>query len=144
VYGKGGQTRGYLDIRDTVRCIEIACLNPADRGECRVFNQFTEQFSVLDLAHLVQTAGKRLGITATIDHLPDPRVELEQHYYNAKHSKLVDLGLEPHLLSDSLLDSLLNIAVRYRDRIDTSLFLPQVDWRKPRNVRRTGVVTTTA
>jgi UDP-sulfoquinovose synthase len=144
VYGKGGQTRGYLDIRDTVRCIEIACLNPADRGECRVFNQFTEQFSVLDLAHLVQTAGKRLGITATIDHLPDPRVELEQHYYNAKHSKLVDLGLEPHLLSDSLLDSLLNIAVRYRDRIDTSLFLPQVDWRKPRNVRRTGAVTTTA
>jgi UDP-sulfoquinovose synthase len=144
VYGKGGQTRGYLDIRDTVRCIEIACLNPADRGECRVFNQFTEQFSVLDLAHLVQTAGKRLGITATIDHLPDPRVELEQHYYNAKHSKLVDLGLEPHLLSDSLLDSLLNIAVRYRDRIDTSLFLPQVDWRKPRNVRRTGVVPTTA
>jgi UDP-sulfoquinovose synthase len=143
VYGKGGQTRGYLDIRDTVRCIEIACLNPADRGECRVFNQFTEQFSVLDLAHLVQTAGKRLGITATIDHLPDPRVELEQHYYNAKHSKLVDLGLEPHLLSDSLLDSLLNIAVRYRDRIDTSLFLPQVDWRKPRNVRRTGAVTTT-
>jgi UDP-sulfoquinovose synthase len=127
VYGKGGQTRGYLDIRDTVRCIEIACLNPADRGECRVFNQFTEQFSVLDLAHL-----------------PDPRVELEQHYYNAKHSKLVDLGLEPHLLSDSLLDSLLNIAVRYRDRIDTSLFLPQVDWRKPRNVRRTGAVTTTA
>ncbi|HVT47269.1 MAG TPA: NAD-dependent epimerase/dehydratase family protein [Vicinamibacterales bacterium] len=144
VYGKGGQTRGYLDIRDTVRCIEIACLNPADRGECRVFNQFTEQFSVLDLAHLVQTAGKRLGLTATIDHLPDPRVELEQHYYNAKHSKLVDLGLEPHLLSDSLLDSLLNIAVRYRDRIDTSLFLPQVDWRKPRNVRRTGAVTTTA
>jgi UDP-sulfoquinovose synthase len=144
VYGKGGQTRGYLDIRDTVRCIEIACLNPADRGECRVFNQFTEQFSVLDLAHLVQTAGKRLGLTATIEHLPDPRVELEQHYYNAKHSKLVDLGLEPHLLSESLLDSLLNIAVRYRDRIDSSLFLPQVDWRKPRNVRRTGVVTTTA
>jgi UDP-sulfoquinovose synthase len=144
VYGKGGQTRGYLDIRDTVRCIEIACLNPAEPGECRVFNQFTEQFSVLELAHLVQTAGKRLGLTATIEHLPDPRVELEQHYYNAKHSKLVDLGLKPHLLSDSLLDSLLNIAVRYRDRIDSSLFLPQVDWRKPRNVRRTGAVTTTA
>ncbi len=71
-----------------------------------------------------------------IDHLPDPRVESEEHYYNAKHSKLIDLGLRPYLLSDSLLDSLMNIAVRYRDRIDTSMFLPQVNWRKPRNDRR--------
>ena len=110
VYGKGGQTRGYIDIRDTVRCIELACLNPAERGECRVFNQFTEQFSVLELAHMVQTAAAHIGLKVTIDHLPDPRVEKEEHYYNAKHSKLVDLGLEPHLLSESLLDSLLNIA----------------------------------
>jgi UDP-sulfoquinovose synthase len=136
VYGKGGQTRGFLDIRDTVRCIEIACLNPAGRGECRVFNQFTEQFSVLDIARLVQTAGKKLGLAVEVDHLPDPRVESEQHYYNAKHSKLIDLGLEPHYLSDSLLDSLMNIALQYRDRIDTSMFLPQVDWRKPSNERK--------
>src|SRR5438270_5609281 len=62
VYGKGGQTRGFLDIRDTVRCIELACLNPAARGECRVYNQFTEQFSVLDIALKVREAGKDLGI----------------------------------------------------------------------------------
>jgi UDP-sulfoquinovose synthase len=136
VYGKGGQTRGFLDIRDTVRCIEIACLNPAKSGECRVFNQFTEQFSVLELARMVQVAGRKLGLTIEIDHLPDPRVEAEAHYYNAKHSKLIDLGLQPHFLSDSLLDSLMNIALRYRDRIDLSLMLPQVNWRRTRNERR--------
>jgi len=135
VYGKGGQTRGFLDIRDTVRCIEIACLNPANRGECRVFNQFTEQFSVLELAEMVQAAARKLGMRVKIEHLAAPRVESEEHYYNAKHSKLIDLGLEPHHLSDSLLDSLMNIAIRYQDRIDTSLFLPQVQWRKGRNER---------
>jgi UDP-sulfoquinovose synthase len=136
VYGKGGQTRGYLDIRDTVRCVELACLNPAAKGECRVFNQFTEQFSVLDLAHMVQAAGRKLSLKVDIQHLPDPRVEAEQHYYNARHSKLADLGLQPHLLSESLLDSLMNIAVRYRERIDESLFLPRVNWREPVNRRQ--------
>jgi len=136
VYGKGGQTRGFLDIRDTVRCIEIACLNPADRGECRVFNQFTEQFSILEIAQMVKKAGKELGLSVEINHLPDPRVEAEEHYYNAKHSKLLDLGLEPHFLSHSLLDSLLNIALKYRDRIDTSLIQPRVNWRRTRNKLR--------
>jgi UDP-sulfoquinovose synthase len=135
VYGKGGQTRGFLDIRDTVRCVEIACLHPAKPGEFRVFNQFTEQFSVLDLAHMVQSAGRKMGLTVDIDHIPDPRVEAEAHYYNAKNSKLKDLGLEPHHLSDSLLDSLLNIAIEYKDRIDSSLFMPQVNWRNARNDR---------
>jgi UDP-sulfoquinovose synthase len=136
VYGKGGQTRGFLDIRDTVRCVEIACLNPAAQGECRVFNQFTEQFSVLDLARMVQTAGEKLGLTVEVDHISDPRVEAEEHYYNAKHSKLIELGLEPHLLSDSLLDSLMNVALKYRDRIDAAVMLPQVNWRQPMNQRR--------
>jgi UDP-sulfoquinovose synthase len=136
VYGKGGQTRGFLDIRDTVRCIEIACAHPAAPGEFRVFNQFTEQFSVLHLAHKVQAAGKKMGMKVEIDHIDDPRVESEAHYYNAKHSKLVDLGLQPHLLSDSLLDSLMNVAVQYKSRIDSSLFMPRVDWRNARNDRR--------
>jgi UDP-sulfoquinovose synthase len=133
VYGKGGQTRGFLDIRDTVRCIEIACLNPAAQGECRVFNQFTEQFSVLDLAHMVKTAGKKLGLKVELEHMHDPRVEAEEHYYNAKHSKLIELGLQPHLLSDSLLDSLMNVAMKYRDRVDLGVMLPRVNWRQARN-----------
>jgi UDP-sulfoquinovose synthase len=136
VYGKGGQTRGFLDIRDTVRCVEIACLNPAARGECRVFNQFTEQFSVLELARMVENAGEKLGVTVEVDHLPDPRVEAEEHYYNAKHSKLIELGLKPHLLSDSLLDSLMNVALKYRDRIDAGVMLPRINWRQAVNERR--------
>ncbi|HWS95742.1 MAG TPA: NAD-dependent epimerase/dehydratase family protein [Candidatus Methylomirabilis sp.] len=137
VYGKGGQTRGFLDIRDTVRCIEIACLNPAKPGEFRVFNQFTEQFNVLELAKMVQESGREIGLKVEIEHLPDPRVELESHYYNAKHSKLVELGLEPHSLSESLLDSLISIAIRYKDRIDPVQFVPTVNWRKSRNEKRT-------
>jgi UDP-sulfoquinovose synthase len=124
VYGKGGQTRGFLDIRDTVRC------------ECRVLNQFTEQFSVLEIAQMVKIAAKKLGITVQVNHLPDPRVEAEEHYYNAKHSKLLDLGLEPHFLSHSLLDSLMNIAMKYRDRADLSLIQPHVNWRRTRNELR--------
>jgi UDP-sulfoquinovose synthase len=136
VYGKGGQTRGFLDIRDTVRCIELACQNPPARSEYRVFNQFTEQFSILQLAELVKAAARHFKLHVNIEHLSDPRVEAEEHYYNAKHTKLAALGLKPHLLSESLLDSLVNIAVQYRDRVDPALFLPSVDWRQSRNARR--------
>jgi UDP-sulfoquinovose synthase len=138
VYGQGGQTRGFLDIRDTVQCIELACAHPAKPGEFRVFNQFTEQFCVLELAEMVKVAGAKMGLNVEIEHLTDPRVEAESHYYNAKHSKLSDLGLQPHLLSDSLIDSLINIALRYRDRIDPTLFAPQVNWRKSSNKRQSG------
>ncbi len=119
-----------------MRCIEIACLNPAKPGECRVYNQFTEQFSVLQLAEMVRDAATQMGLPTKIEHLETPRVELQEHYYNAKHSKLTDLGLQPHRLSDSLLDSLMNIAMKYQDRIDRSLFLPQVNWRNSKNQRR--------
>ena len=138
VYGRGSQTRGFLDIRDTVRCVEIACLNPADRGEFRVFNQFTEQFSVLQLAEIVKAVGEQMGLQIEIDHVPDPRVEAESHYYNAKHSSLVNLGLQPHLLSHELVGSLIDIARRYQDRIDPAPFAPQVNWRQARNERRIG------
>ncbi len=129
VYGKGGQTRGLLDIRDTVRCIEIACENPAKAGEFRVFNQFTELFSVGDLATMVQKAGEALGMKVQVDHLENPRVELEEHYFNAKNTSLISLGLEPHYLSDSLLDSLLNVAIKYKHRVDETEILPKVKWR---------------
>jgi len=133
VYGRGGQTRGFLDIRDTLRCIELALLQPPRPGEYRVFNQFTEQFSVLDLAHLVQRIGGRKGLDVVIDYLPDPRVEAEVHYYNAQHTKLLDLGLVPHQLSEVLLDSIMDVVMRYRDRVIAETLLPQVNWRRTRN-----------
>src|SRR3954453_19673217 len=140
VYGQGGQTRGYLDIRDTVRCIELACLNPAEAGEMRVFNQFTEQFSVRQLAELVVKASVELGIRAEITALANPRVEAGEHYYNAAHTALLDLGLEPHLLGESLLDSLVNIAIEHRDRVALDLIMPRVDWRRAQNPLRPAAV----
>ena len=95
VYGEGGQTRGFLNIRDTLQCVELAVANPADLGEYRVFNQFTEQFSVSELAALVRESAGHAGIDVEIKRFPNPRVEAESHYYNATHTKLMDLGLEP-------------------------------------------------
>jgi len=130
VYGKGGQTRGFLDIRDTVRCVELALLNPADSGEFRVFNQFTEMFSVGDLAQMVQKAGAAMGLKVEVKSFDNPRIEKEDHYFNAKNTNLLDLGLQPHLLSDSLLDSLLNFAIKYKQRVDENEILPKVKWHR--------------
>ena len=129
VYGSGKQTRAMLDIRDTVRCVELALETPAQPGKFRVFNQFTEQFSIMDIAQQVKAAGNTLGLNVEIDHIDNPRVESEDHYFNAKNTKLIDLGLEPHLLSDSLLDSLLNFAVKYQGRVNSEDILPKVKWR---------------
>jgi UDP-sulfoquinovose synthase len=129
VYGSGGQTRSLLDIRDTVRCVEIAINTPASVGEFRVFNQFTEAFSINDLAHKVQEAGATIGLKVAVNKIANPRVEKEEHYFNAKNTKLIDLGLQPHYLSDSLLDSLLNFATKYKDRVDMNEILPKVQWK---------------
>lgn len=129
VYGSGGQTRAFLDIRDTVQCVELAALNPADRGEFRVFNQFTEQFSVLDLAQRVQRVASDMGLQAEIAHLDNPRVEKEEHYYHAVHTKLMDLGLQPHLLSDELIRDLIETAQRYQDRVTEEVIAPSATWR---------------
>jgi UDP-sulfoquinovose synthase len=129
VYGSGGQTRGFLDIRDTIRCMEIAVANPAASGEFRVFNQFTEQFSVLDLANMVKQAGDDAGLNVELRHIENPRVEKEAHYYNAKNTQLRDLGLVPHCLSESLLTSLLQFAIRYKERVDPTQIMPTVTWK---------------
>ncbi|MCH2050179.1 MAG: NAD-dependent epimerase/dehydratase family protein [Trichodesmium sp. ALOHA_ZT_67] len=142
VYGTGGQTRGFLDIRDTVRCMEIAIANPAQPGEFRVFNQFTEMFSVLDLAEMVKTAGKTMDLDVQINHLDNPRVELEQHYFNAKNTNLLELGLKPHYLSDSLLDSLLNFAIKYKTRVDKNHILPKVSWHREKTQQLDSVKST--
>ena len=134
VYGEGGQTRGCINIRDTVRCIELAINSPAKASEFRVFNQITESFSVNDLAERVRVVGARLGLTVQADHLSNPRVELEHHYYNAVHTKLPDLGLTPHLLDDGVFERLIQVAVDNHDRIDAELIAPTVNWRQASNV----------
>ena len=128
VYGSGHQTRGFLNIRDTLQCIELAAANPAAAGEFRVFNQFTEQFSVLGLAELVKQAGEHLGYSVEIQHCENPRVEKEEHYYNAVHTKLLDLGLQPTLLGEELVESMIHKIERHKERAVESAIDPRTRW----------------
>jgi UDP-sulfoquinovose synthase len=133
VYGRGGQTRGYINIKDTVRCIELAISSKPAAGEYRVFNQITESFSVNDLADMVQRVGNSMGLNVQKDTVSNPRVELEEHYYNAVHTKLLDLGLEPHLLDDAEIEHMISLAIQYKDRINHRLIIPTVNWRQTEN-----------
>ncbi len=128
VYGKGGQTRGFLNIIDTVQCIRLAVENPAEPGEYRVFNQFTEQWSVRQLAELVYRVGEQMGINVVVDPVADPRIEAEEHYYNAAHTRLYELGLQPHLLTDEVVAHILETIQRYKDRILLAPIAPRTKW----------------
>jgi len=128
VYGKGGQTRGYLNLNDTLQCVELALSNPANKGELRVLNQFTEQFSVNELAEKVKRVGDDQGLNVKIESVENPRKELEDHYYNAKHSGLLELGLQPNFLTDEVLSLLIEKVKKYQSQIDKSKILPRVSW----------------
>jgi UDP-sulfoquinovose synthase len=126
VYGAGGQTRGMIDIRDTAECIRLAVENPADRGEFRVFNQITEWMSVAEIAKTVANLSPR---PVEVEQVENPRVEEASHYYNVVHTGLPELGLKPHLLSDTLIQSLFAIAEQHVDRVDLAAMRPTVNWR---------------
>jgi len=130
VYGGGSQTRATIDIRDTVECIRLACENPADRGEFRVFNQATESFSLSQMADTVRQAFP--GV-AEVVHVDNPRVEIEDHYYGFVHTALESLGLQPHRLSDTLLTSMFKVIEEHRDQVDLEAMKPVVDWRRAAN-----------
>ena len=129
VYGEGGQTRGFLNIRDTLQCVELAVGNPPELGDYRVFNQFTEQFSVAELAELVRESAEHVSISTEVKTFPNPRIEAERHYYNATHTKLLDLGLEPHHLGEELVQSMLRTIQRHRDRVIQRAILPHTTWK---------------
>jgi UDP-sulfoquinovose synthase len=128
VYGTGSQNRGFLNMRDTLRCVELAVLHPAAPAEYRVFNQFTETYSLADLADLVADQARKLGFYVLVSHIENPRVELEEHHYNPTHTKLLDLGLQPHYLCDVLLDSMIQRIEKFKHRIKPDTILPQVKW----------------
>jgi UDP-sulfoquinovose synthase len=129
VYGKGGQTRGFLNIVDTLQCVELTAANPPAAGEYRVFNQFTETFNVSDLAEKVRHAGAEVGIEVQVDHVANPRFEMEEHYYNPVHTKLLSLGLQPTLLSETLIESMLEVIRRHQDRVLVDVIAPVTQWR---------------
>ena len=129
VYGKGGQTRGFLNILDTLQCVELTAANPPAAGEYRVFNQFTEVFTVAELAEKVRHAGEEIGIPVQVRNVANPRVEQEEHYYNPKHTKLPSLGLQPTLLSETLIESALHVIDRYKGRVISDVIDPSTEWR---------------
>lgn len=128
VYGEGGQKRGYLNIRDTLQCVELAAENPADRGELRIFNQFTETFSVNELAEQVRRVGDDMGLDVEIQHVENPRKEPEDHYYNPDNTGLLELGLEPNYMTDDVVADLLGQVRAYEDGIDEDKIMPRVTW----------------
>jgi UDP-sulfoquinovose synthase len=129
VYGSGRQVRGYINIRDTMQCIELAMHHPAAPGEYRVFNQLTEIFSVQDVAALVSRAAREYdGRAVDVITLRNPRSEQTEHYYNPIHTKLLDLGLRPRLLSETLVQSMFAELAKHLDRVDASRIMPSTDW----------------
>jgi len=128
VYGKGGQTRGYLNLKDTLQCVQLAMENPVDKGELRILNQFTEQFTVNELAERVRRVGAAIGLDVQVNHVDNPRREAEEHYYNAAHSGLLELGLKPHYMTDDVIEAMLQKVSLYKTQIDPSKILPRVRW----------------
>lgn len=130
VYGKGGQIRGYLNLKDTLQCIDLAINNPAEKRELKIYNQLTETFTVNQLAENIQKAGKTLGIDVEIKSIPNPRREAEEHYYNPKHTGLIDLGLEPNYMTTEVLADMMKFVMNYKDNIDEAKIFPRVKWSK--------------
>lgn len=129
VYGAGGQTRGYLDLRDTLQCVMLAASNKPAAGTLNIFNQFVETFSVNTLAERVQNVGNGMGLKVNVKSIPNPRKELEDHYYNPAHSGLLDLGLKPHYLTDDVIADMLETVLIYKDNIDENRVFPRVKWK---------------
>jgi UDP-sulfoquinovose synthase len=131
VYGQGGQTRGYLNLLDTLQCVKLAVDNPVKKGELRIMNQFTELFTVNEIAEKVKCVGDRLGLDVKIKNIPNPRMEKEKHYYNALHTALLQLGLRPHYMTDDVIASMLEKVIKYKSQIEPRKIMPRVSWNKP-------------
>lgn len=130
VYGKGGQVRGYLNLKDTLQCVDLAINNPAGERELKIYNQFTETFSVNILAEKIQEAGALLDIDVKVKSIPNPRREPEEHYYNPAHTGLMELGLKPNLLSAQVLADMMKVVIEHKQNIDSTKIFPRVKWNK--------------
>ena len=128
VYGSGGQTRGYLNIKDTLQCVYLSEKNPANQGELRIFNQIMETFSVNDLATLTREAGTELDLNVEIKSLENPRVEKEDHYYNPTYQGLIELGVKPNYLTKESMKDMINLVMDYKSTINRDVIFKGVKW----------------
>jgi UDP-sulfoquinovose synthase len=128
VYGKGGQTRGYLNIKDTLQCVHKSEQTPARAGELRIFNQIMETFSANQLAEMTQRVGKKLGYDVQINHLENPRKEAEEHYYNPTYQGLIDIGVVPHYLTDEVMEGMFRVVEKYKNNIRKDVIFKGIKW----------------
>ena len=128
VYGTGNQIRGYINLTDTVKCINIALKNPAKKGSLEIYNQFTEQFSVNELASKVKNALNKAGFNVTIKKIKNPRIESEKHYYNASNLKMKKRGLKPTLLTDEVIIDLAMFIKKHIKNINKKIIQPKASW----------------
>ena len=128
VYGKGGQTRGYLNIKDTLQCVYKSALSPAKAGELRIFNQITETFSVKDLSKKIFKVGNERDHNVKIDHIENPRKESESHYYNPVYQGLLNIGVKPNFLTDEVVNSIFKIVEKYSKNIRKDVIFRGIKW----------------
>lgn len=140
LYGKGKQKRGFLHLCDSMQCLKIAIENPPEKAEYRAFNQFEAVYSLSDLAKKVQMAALKCGQISEIRHVENPRQELEEHYYNPDHQKLLEFGYKPTTNIDAEIEKTLRDLLRYKSRIETKthVLMPEVFWTGVR--RRAAVI----
>jgi len=128
VYGKGGQTRGYLNISDTLQCVHMSAETPAQKGQLRIFNQIMETFSANELAEKVQRVGKNMGYDVKINHIENPRKEAEEHYYNPTYQGLIEIGVNPHYLTDEVMEGMFRTVVKNKSNIRTDVIFRGIKW----------------
>lgn len=129
-FGKGHQKRGFLPLRDSMQCLTLALENPPRKGEYRVFNQFEEVYNVTELAQKVQKVGKEFDLGVEIQPIDNPRVELEEHYYQPDHQQLLDLGYQPTHEMETELRTVLGDLVTHSERIRerSHVLMPDIRW----------------
>lgn len=128
VYGSGTQTRGFLNIRDTLQCVHAAEKNPSSKGELKIFNQIMETFSVNELAELTQRVGNARGLSVEVKNISNPRKEAEEHYYNPSYEGLRRLGVNPYLLTDETMDRLFDVVEKYKKSIRKDVIYRGIKW----------------
>ncbi len=128
VYGEGGQTRGYLNIKDTLQCVHRSADNPPEKGKLRIFNQIMETFSVNELAEKTKRAAENIGIHVEIKKIENPRKEAEAHYYNPTYQGLLDIGVEPHYLTDEVMIDMLTVVDSFKRNIREDRIYSGIKW----------------
>jgi len=130
VYGEGQQRRGFIPLQDAIQCLTLASESLPEAGEYRVFNQFENTYSIVELAHLVQSAGKTLGLDVTIQHIENPRHEAPRHHYQPDRQKLLDLGYQPTSDITGEIRTMLEDLLPHRDRIlqKADTLIPDIHW----------------